>query len=211
MAEIAFSLETVAADGLALRYRAGGSGKPLVCLGDAGRFRLSRTHELLAASHRVLLFEEPGRASRAEAAALLNRAVAALSLDRYDVMGHGTGAGLALAMALAERERLDAVVLTAPVAIPQAAEEGRSDEFEAALAELRVPVLALFGTADRVTPTSAARRYRTVLPNCHVVMVYDAGHALEDERPEAAAAVIADFLERRESFIVSKESGLIHP
>jgi pimeloyl-ACP methyl ester carboxylesterase len=195
----AFSDKTVAVGGTRLRYCEAGSGRALLCLSDDGASRISRAHEILAETHRVIALELPG-ATVADAAGLVRGAAAALAIERYDLMGHGRGAGLALAAALACRNVVDAVVLLAPVAT-----------LEAALGELQVPVLALFGTADPVTPTSAARLYRAILPNCNVVMVYDAAHAMDAERPEAVAAVVADFLERRESFIVSRESGLIHP
>lgn len=83
--------------------------------------------------------------------------------------------------------------------------------FEAALRNLRIPVLSLFGTEDRLAPTETARLYRTLLPQGHIAMVYDAAHALDQERPEAVASIAADFLARGERFIVSNEPGLINP
>ena len=74
-----------------------------------------------------------------------------------------------------------------------------------------LPVLAMFGTLDQVTPTEGARLYREILPNCHLMMVYDAAHAIDADRPEAVTAVVVDFLARHESFLVNKESGIIHP
>lgn len=87
----------------------------------------------------------------------------------------------------------------------------RDRAFEERLAALGVPVLAVFGTEDVVTPPEAARLYREILPNCHLVMVYDAAHAVDADRPEAVASLVADFLVRRESFLVREESDLIHP
>ncbi|HEY5609437.1 MAG TPA: alpha/beta fold hydrolase [Alphaproteobacteria bacterium] len=87
----------------------------------------------------------------------------------------------------------------------------RDAAFEARLRELETPVLALFGTADRVTPPTAAHLYREILPNCHNVMVYDAAHAIDAERPEAVASVVEDFLDRQARFLVRHTSGLIHP
>ena len=31
------------------------------------------------------------------------------------------------------------------------------------------------------------------MPNCHLVYVYDAGHAISTDRPEAFTEVVADF------------------
>jgi pimeloyl-ACP methyl ester carboxylesterase len=87
----------------------------------------------------------------------------------------------------------------------------RDAPFEALLATLPHPVLALFGTADVVTPPTGAHLFREILPDCHVIMVYDAAHAIDADRPEALAAVAGDFLARQDRFLVRKTSGLIHP
>ncbi len=87
----------------------------------------------------------------------------------------------------------------------------RDSDFEARLGGLETQVLALFGTADRIAPLEAAHLYRESLPNCHLIMVYDAAHAIDADRPEAVASVVDDFLRRREYFLVRQESGLIHP
>ena len=54
---------------------------------------------------------------------------------------------------------------------------------------LATPTLVLFGTRDRVMPPEMGRHYKALLPNCHLVLVYDAGHAIGAERPEAFADV----------------------
>jgi pimeloyl-ACP methyl ester carboxylesterase len=258
-----FAKKTVEVDGVRLRYRVSGSGAAVVCLHGGGGLRLSRADEMLAETHRVIAFELPGfgeslpdpqLATLADYASLMNRAIAALAIDRYNLVGHGLGAGLALTMALARPDPVDAIVLIAPVAIrlkqpvpqdmaalgrdllyahperqPEAGTlasgiasmqrktvarflgELRNDTLETALGELQIPVLALFGTEDQITPTEMARLYRTSMPNCHVVMVYDAAHAIDAERPEAVASIAADFIARREKFIVRQETDLIHP
>ena len=87
----------------------------------------------------------------------------------------------------------------------------RDAEMEARLPETKVPVLVLLGMADRLIPPAMGRLYREKLPNCHVMMVYDAAHAVDVDRPEAAFAAIDDFLARQEKFIVSNEKGAIFP
>ena len=87
----------------------------------------------------------------------------------------------------------------------------RDEAFETRLGEIDIPVLALFGTEDRVIPPDSAYLYREKLPNCHLMMVYDAAHAIDAERPEAVASVVDDFLTRQERFLVRDTSGLIHP
>jgi len=69
----------------------------------------------------------------------------------------------------------------------------------------------LFGTEDRMIPPEMGRVYRQILPNCHLVLVYDAGHVIDGDRPEAFVSVVSDFLERREQFVVTRTSSLINP
>jgi pimeloyl-ACP methyl ester carboxylesterase len=87
----------------------------------------------------------------------------------------------------------------------------RDAELEAAMRELTVPTLVLFGSADEMTPAELGRHYRELLPNCQFVIVYDAGHAIDGDRPEAFAAIVTDFVERREQFVVRRESRLLYP
>ncbi len=77
--------------------------------------------------------------------------------------------------------------------------------------ELQVPTLVLFGTEDRLTPPELGRHYRELIPNGHFVIVYDAAHAIYDDRPEAFAAIVGEFLEHHEQFVVRHESGLLYP
>jgi pimeloyl-ACP methyl ester carboxylesterase len=74
-----------------------------------------------------------------------------------------------------------------------------------------VPVLVLFGTEDRMIPSTMGALYREKIPKCHFVLVYDAGHAIDADRPEAFTAVVSDFLQRGEAFIVSQQSSLLNP
>jgi len=87
----------------------------------------------------------------------------------------------------------------------------RDAPFEARLAKLPHSVLALFGTSDKVTPPEGAHLFREILPNCHLMLVYDAAHAIDADRPEALASVVGDFLARKDHFLVRNTSGLIYP
>jgi pimeloyl-ACP methyl ester carboxylesterase len=87
----------------------------------------------------------------------------------------------------------------------------RDPNLESRLSDLNVPVLVLFGTKDRMIPPEMGRIYREQLPNCHYILVYDAGHAIDADRPEAFASVVRDFLQRHESFVVNQTSALINP
>jgi pimeloyl-ACP methyl ester carboxylesterase len=87
----------------------------------------------------------------------------------------------------------------------------RDADLETRLRTLATPTLVLFGTLDRVIPSAMGRLYKELIANCHLVFVYDAGHAISTERPEAFAEVVADFLERHEAFIISRTETVIHP
>ena len=87
----------------------------------------------------------------------------------------------------------------------------RDADLEAAMRRLATPTLVLFGTHDRQMPPDLGRLYKELLPNGHLVFVYDAGHRISTERPEAFADVVLDFLERHEAFVISRMPTLIHP
>lgn len=254
----------VEADGFRIRYRDAGEGAPLICLHGGGGLRLSRMHELLAKSNRLIAFEVPGfgesprnnrSASMEDLARSMNEAVSALGIAPYTLMGTSFGAKLALWMAILRPEDVNSIVLISPAAIrlddrrppshatpseaaamlyahpervphseplpPEIGEQQRDlssrllgpprdEAFEARLGALHMPVLTLFGTADRVTPAKAAVLYRRALPNCHIVLVYDAAHAIDIDRPNATADLIEDFIKRGEQFLVRNTSSLIH-
>jgi pimeloyl-ACP methyl ester carboxylesterase len=88
---------------------------------------------------------------------------------------------------------------------------GRDASFEERLITLSVPTLVLFGTLDGIIAPEMRHIYKLLIPNCHYVLVYDAAHALTDDRPEAFTEVVSDFLERHENFVVSRSSTVIHP
>jgi pimeloyl-ACP methyl ester carboxylesterase len=87
----------------------------------------------------------------------------------------------------------------------------RDPELERLMAGLETPTLVLFGTLDRVVPPEMGRFYKETMPNAHLVFVYDAGHAIAAERPQAFVEVIEDFLERHEAFVVSRTETAINP
>src|SRR5215470_5153892 len=73
------------------------------------------------------------------------------------------------------------------------------------------PTLVLLGTRDDVVAPAVGRIYKERIPNAHLVFVYDAGHAISADRPEAFTEVVADFLERHEAFVISRTPTVIHP
>ena len=104
-----------------------------------------------------------------------------------------------------------AVIAKQEALLRRLASPPRDPELESRLPGLNVPVLVLFGTMDRRIPPEMGRIYREKLPNCHFILVYDAGHAIDVDRPEAFASVVGDFLQRREGFVVTSQSALLNP
>ena len=261
---MAFSEGFVEADGFRIRFMEAGEGMPLVHLHGAGGMRLTRAHALLSRQYRVIVFEMPGfglsrvndrTQTLVELAATMSSAVAALGIDRCNLLATSFGARVALWLALQEPERVQALVLEAPAAIrprghqppsgtpeqmahqlyahPERAGSAgpvdpevqakqrtlvgrlrgpdRDTDLEARLRELTTPTLVLFGTSERLMPPEMGRHYKTLLPNCHLVFVYDAGHEISTDRPQAFADVTADFLERHEAFVISRKETLIDP
>jgi pimeloyl-ACP methyl ester carboxylesterase len=62
-----------------------------------------------------------------------------------------------------------------------------------------------------VIPPAMGRVYIELIPDAHLVFVYDSGHALMVERPEAFTEVVTDFLERTGAFIISRTKTVIYP
>jgi pimeloyl-ACP methyl ester carboxylesterase len=87
----------------------------------------------------------------------------------------------------------------------------RDAALEEKLPRLSVPTLVVFGSEDRLTPPEMARFYRQHYGNAHLMLVYDAAHLVDQDRPEAVTEVVGDFLARKERFLVSEKSGVIHP
>ena len=80
----------------------------------------------------------------------------------------------------------------------------RDPDLESRLQDLSTPTLVLFGTLDGVIEPRMGRIYKDLMPNCHLVFVYDAAHAISTDRPEAFTEVVSDFLERHEAFVISR-------
>jgi pimeloyl-ACP methyl ester carboxylesterase len=87
----------------------------------------------------------------------------------------------------------------------------RDLDLEARLPGLAPPTLALFGTLDSIIPPDIGHVYKELIPNCQLVFVYDAGHAIAAERPAAFTEVVNDFLDRHDAFVVNRRPTVIHP
>lgn len=82
--------------------------------------------------------------------------------------------------------------------------------FAEKLAAFDSPVLTLFGTRDTLTPVELGRFYKTLVPNCWFVMIYDAAHDIRGDRPEAFAEVVGDFLRRGAQFAIGERSSRLN-
>jgi pimeloyl-ACP methyl ester carboxylesterase len=88
-------------------------------------------------------------------------------------------------------------------------------EFDSELAdrlpEVSIRTLVLFGDRDGIVPAENGRTYRRLMPNCSYVLVHDAAHDIQGDRPEAFADVAGDFLARGWQFLLPEQSTLINP
>ena len=145
---------------------------------------------------------------KSKAADLLAKEFSAVGLDAgsaaapIGVVATGADAAKALAHVVAKPETVNALVLIAP----SAPDKTLADK----LSGVTIPVLALFGTRDANAQANGAT-WRKALPNCNVTFVYDAGADMANERPEAVAAALADFMRQRERYVVTDRSAKLYP
>jgi pimeloyl-ACP methyl ester carboxylesterase len=189
------------AGGLGFRCLEAGRGETVLRLRANGELSVTETDAILAQERRLIAIDLPPAETERTLYALVEL-TEALARERYSIIADSAPAEAALSLARATGERVQALVLLAPAL---------TAGIETLLAAVEVPTLFMLGTRDEVTPPEAGRLFRARMPNCSLALVYDAGHELEADRPAAVAALIADFLERREIFVVSRESSLINP
>ena len=151
-----------------LPYWEAGSGETIVTIIDGERVP-TRAHALLAERRRVMVFAMTADLGAPQGAARrIGAAVGALGVERFDLMGEGAGATTAMWLAATPQADIGSVVLAAPDGLP--------DE---AFREMKRPILVLSGTKDQ---SDAGDRYRTLLPDCHFMFVYDAGQSAPSGR-----------------------------
>jgi pimeloyl-ACP methyl ester carboxylesterase len=106
---------------------------------------------------------------------------------------------------------VDPAIVAKEQALIQRLTGGRHDaEAERRLSEIACATLVLFGSEDTMVAPEAARIYRERIPNSNIAFVYDAGHLIEAERPEALVNAVTDYVELRETFIVGRQTGIIN-
>ncbi len=78
--------------------------------------------------------------------------------------------------------------------------------FDAALADrltaIRARTLILMGTQDGIIPASTGHLLKSRIALSHLIYMHGAAHAIEIDQPQRTAALIGDFLDRGESFLV---------
>ena len=62
------------------------------------------------------------------------------------------------------------------------------------LRAVEVPTLVAWGAHDRIVPLSCGRRYAEMLPNARLELIEGCGHAVDLEKPNELAALIAEFI-----------------
>jgi len=216
--EVTFTEHFAQTDGSRIRYLEAGQRNSVVVLHGGNGLTTSPLATLLARHFRVLVFEIPNfdHSSLRKVAQTLTQAATATGVDHYVLVSMSTRASLALWQAIESPEHIDGLVLISPFALLP---EGRTDtsgpnsdtELEARLADLQTLTLVLLGTNDKSLPPDMGQRYVERIPNCYYLLVYDAGHAIEAERPEALFSAVRDFVERRGAFIVERNNTAINP
>ena len=178
---------------------------------DGSQQRTTTLRDGLA--QRWLVLDPELDASGSDASDRLDPALGTLASGQYGLVGVSAGASAALDHALRFPERVTALVLVAPLAVRPAggAPGGGSPDLENHLGEIQCPTLVVFGQEDAQVAPEAASIYRSRIPNCNIAFVYDAGHDIAAERPQALLNLVADYLKRRETFIVQNRSGAINP
>ena len=84
-------------------------------------------------------------------------------------------------------------------------------EAESKLSKIQCATLVLFGLQDKMVAPEAAGIYREKIANSNLSIVYDAGHVIVADRPEALISAVSDYVERRETFIVGRQTSIINP
>lgn len=71
------------------------------------------------------------------------------------------------------------------------------------LGEIKAPTLVIEAGADRLIPAAALRPYQDRIRTCYRVVVYNAAHELPISAARRWVALVADFIDRGEFFVVN--------
>ncbi|MGB9704866.1 MAG: alpha/beta fold hydrolase [Pyrobaculum sp.] len=185
----------VAVEGRRVRYLVGGSGKPLVLLHgwsfnadtwvESGVFNTLASHFTVYAidmPYGIKTKSERFQAPRREYAVFLRRVLDALGLADPPLVGP-SASGEVVLWYVAKRLPTRAAVVVGPV--------GLAGELLEELRGAGVPILAVWGERDEVSPPSKASLLRDL---AKVVVLRDAGHAAYLDKPGEFVEAVLDFL-----------------
>jgi pimeloyl-ACP methyl ester carboxylesterase len=212
-----------------LTYFHAGSGRPLLYLHPAGGVRRSKVLEGLAASYALHVPVIPGwEGTSFHDGVNTRRGLAGLAAEfmerviggRCDVMGWSFGGCVALWLALERPQLVEHLVLECPAGLysidPRikrvnrallehyGAQDGKDEALLARVAEVGHPTLIIQGTDDGTIPAASARLLKGLLKKAFLVYLSQASHDIEVDQPERVLALVRDFLERSDSFMVNR-------
>src|SRR5262249_17356811 len=127
----------------------------------------------------------------------LGSVLAQLGVSKYSLIAASELASAALAHAIESSDSVQALVLIAPIA-----DVSNGASADLALEEVKAPTLVLFGTRDQVVMPETGRNLARRISKCFYTLVYDSGHDIAADRPQALCVVVRDFLQHREKFVV---------
>lgn len=182
-----------------MEYVAVGSGDAIVSIVDRDQPHLHKSDLLLAEKRRLTCFSANAQPDNRAAAKQVIEALKTLNVDRFDLISYGEGATVALDVARSA-PGVRSITLISPKAEPHQTSDG-----------VKCPALTLFGTSDENASIEGGRTIELRPSHSHLMYVYEAGSNIGDERPEALAFIIGEFLERSDEFLVSRESGRVFP
>ncbi|MCW8378716.1 alpha/beta fold hydrolase [Streptomyces justiciae] len=92
---------------------------------------------------------------------------------------------------------------------------GDAPEYDEQLAERlsKCPVrtLVVFGEDDGVVPPQNGRTFRSLMPDCSYALLSEAAHDVQNDRPEAFAEVVGNFITEGPSFRLPEDATLVDP
>jgi hypothetical protein len=128
------------------------------------------------------------------------------NIQKFSLIADSESVLAAIAMAVESGDSLETLTLIAPQAI------GTNGALrDLSLEKIGAPTLVLFGTRDERLAQESGRIYARRIPKCFYTLVYDAGHDIAADRPQALQTVVRDFLRHREKFVFPHQSSAINP
>ena len=74
---------------------------------------------------------------------------------------------------------------------------GDMEEVTKQYTEIKVPTLIIWGSQDEIISPEIGERLNAALPNSHLMMLDEVGHAPQEERPDLILPHIKEFLQQR--------------